>query len=135
MEMLFKNTAEKISDKVSLPFFKLMTHLKLGHFSYEPDEKDTWRTKCFWGEAKRRGIRMYEFKMGPLRDIFVAEYKDKKINFDGLPRPGESESESLKWMDNKGIMKVKFKKEYNSGLLLSKPFHCFCNIHHIFNSN
>ncbi len=111
MEMLFKNTAEKISEKVSLPFLNLMTRLKLGHYSYEPDDKDTWRTKCFWEEAKRRGIKMYEFKMGPVRDIFIAEYKGKTINFDGLPRPGGEESDSLKWMDNKGIMKKKFLKE------------------------
>ncbi|MFA5840681.1 MAG: hypothetical protein WC847_00170 [Candidatus Paceibacterota bacterium] len=111
MEMLFKNTAEAISDKISLPFFKTMIFLKLGYFSNEPDDKDTWRTKCFWDEAKRRGIKMREFHLGPVRDGFMAEFKGKTIIFDGLPRPDFKESESLKWMDNKGIMKVKFLKE------------------------
>src|SRR5450759_348851 len=92
MEHLFKNTAEIISDKITLPFFNLMVFLKLGYFSLKPDEKDTWRTKCFWDEATRRGIKMREFHLGPIRDGFVAEYKkngqSKIITFDGLPRPG-----------------------------------------------
>ncbi len=111
MEMIFKNTAEALSNKISLPFFKLMTFLKLGYYTDEPDEKDTWRTKCFWDEAKRRGIKMREFHLGPIRDGFVAEYKGKTILFDGLPRPGLKDSASLKWMDNKGTMKIKFLKE------------------------
>jgi D-alanine-D-alanine ligase-like ATP-grasp enzyme len=111
MEMIFKNTAEAISAKISIPFFKLMVALKLGYFSDKPDDKDTWRTKCFWEEARRRGIKMREFHLGPIRDSFVAEYKNKIILFDGLPRPGLQESGSLKWMDNKGIMKTKFLKE------------------------
>lgn len=111
MEMLFKNIAEAVSRRVSIPFFKLMVFLKLGYFSDKPDAKDTLRTKCFWEEANRRGIKMREFHLGPIRDIFVAEYKGKTITFDGLPRPGLEESKSLEWMDNKGIMKLKFKKE------------------------
>ncbi|MFA5778129.1 MAG: hypothetical protein WC870_01410 [Candidatus Paceibacterota bacterium] len=111
MELLFKNTAEKISNKISIPFFKTMVFLKLGYWSDKPDEKDTWRTKCFWDEAIRRGIKMREFHLGPIKDGFVAEYKDKTIIFDGLPRPGVEESNSLKWMDNKGTMKTKFLKE------------------------
>jgi len=122
MEIFFKNTAEAISSRISFPFYRLMIFLKLGHYSYKPDEKDTWRSKCFWEEAERRGIKMYEFHLGPIRDIFIAEYKGpprldglveagKKITFSGLPRPEAEESGSLSWMDNKGIMKEKFQKE------------------------
>jgi len=111
MEIIFKNTAEAISNKISLPFFKLMTFLKLGYYSDEPDAKDSWRTKCFWEEAKRRGIKMREFHLGPVRDGFVAEHNGKTILFDGLPRPGLKESSALKWMDNKGVMKTKFLKK------------------------
>ena len=111
MELFFKSTAEKISNKITVPFFKTMVFLKLGYFSDQPDEKDTWRTKCFWEEATRRGIKMREFHLGPIRDGFIAEYKGKTIIFDGLPRPGSQESASLKWMDNKGTMKIKFLKE------------------------
>lgn len=111
LELFFKSTTEAISKRVSLPFFRLMIFLKLGHYSYEPDEKNSWRSKCFWDEAKKRGIKMYEFHLGPVRDIFVAEYKGKKITFEGLPRGNAPESEALKWMDDKGIMKKKFIKE------------------------
>ncbi|MFZ2204968.1 MAG: hypothetical protein WAV23_00035 [Minisyncoccia bacterium] len=110
MEYVFKSTAEAISSKASIPFIKSMVFLKLAHFSDELDKKDTWRTKCFWDEANSRGIKVREFHMGPIRDIFIAEYQGKTISFDGLPRPGISESKSLNWMDNKGIMKKKFLK-------------------------
>ena len=111
MEKMFRNTAEAISEKTSIPFMKLMVFLGLGHFSERPDSKDTLRTKCFWEEAQRRGIKMVEFKMGPVKDSFIAEFRGKVITFDGLPRPDTLESDSLSWMDNKGIMKVKFLKE------------------------
>ncbi len=116
MERIFKNMADRIADKITLPFFNLMVFLKLGYFSDKVDAEDTWRTKCFWEEAVRRGIKMREFHLGPIRDGFVAEYKGKIIIFDGLPRPGFKESPALKWMDNKGIMKTKFLKE---GLLVA----------------
>jgi D-alanine-D-alanine ligase-like ATP-grasp enzyme len=108
MEMLFKSTAEAISRRVSMPFFKTMVFLKLGHWSDSPDIKDTWRTKCFWEEANKRGIKMREFHLGPVRDIFMADYKGHVITFDGLPRPGIDESDALNWMDDKGVMKNKF---------------------------
>ncbi len=115
MEMIFKNSADRIADYLSLPFFNLMVFLKLGRFSYEPEAKDSYRTRCFWEEAKRRGIRMREFHLGFVDNSFVAEYgegkKKKVILFDGLPRPTTQTSPALKWMDNKGIMKTKFKKE------------------------
>ena len=111
MEKIFKTTAESISNKFSIPFFKLMVFLKLGHFTDQPDENDTLRTKCFWDEAIRRGIKMREFHLGPIADSFIAEYKGKTILFDGLPRPGFEESPALRWMDDKGIMKEKFEKE------------------------
>jgi cyanophycin synthetase len=110
LELFFRNTAEAISQKISFPFYQLMVFLGLGHYSYQPDAKDSWRAKCFWEEAQKRGIKMYEFHLGPIRDIFVAEYGKRKITFDGLPRPEKKESEALSWMDNKGIMKEKFQK-------------------------
>lgn len=111
MEKIFKNSAERLFDKIALPFMKTMVALKLAHFTEKPDEKDSWRTKCFWEEAMRRGIRMREFHMGPIRDSFIAEFGGKTIVFDGLPRQSLSESPSLHWMDDKGIMKAKFTKE------------------------
>ncbi len=111
MEYIFKNTAERLADVLSVPFFNLMVFLRLGRFSYEPEPSDTYRTKCFWEEAKKRGIKMKEFHLGFVDNSFIAEYKGKRLLFDGLPRPAIQESPALRWMDNKGIMKTKFKKE------------------------
>ncbi|MDE2399591.1 MAG: hypothetical protein KGL67_01090 [Patescibacteria group bacterium] len=111
MEHIFGNTADRIADWFSLPFFKLMVFLKLGHFSYKPEASDTYRTRCFWEEAEKRGIKMYEFHFGPIDNAFVAEFKGKRIIFDGLPRSEKTISPALVWMDNKGIMKEKFQKE------------------------
>lgn len=111
MEKIFKNTADRVAEVLALPFFDLMVMLRLGYYTYEPNEKDTYRTKCFWEEAKRRGIKMKEFHMGFLHDTFVAEYKGSKVQFDGLPRPSGTTSPALLWMDNKGIMKKRFQRE------------------------
>jgi len=111
MDLLFKDTAERMADRMSVPFFKIISFLKLGELADESDHKDSLRTKCFWEEAKRRGIKMQEFRFGPIRDSFVATYKNKTIIFDGLPRPSTSISPALDWMDDKGIMKIKFIKE------------------------
>jgi len=110
MEKVFKNTTEAISEKTSIPLMKFFVFLGFGYFSKKPDSDDSFRTKCFWEEAERRGIKMQEFHMGPVKDAFIAEYKGKIINFDGLPRPEAPDSDALKWMDNKGIMKEKFIK-------------------------
>jgi D-alanine-D-alanine ligase-like ATP-grasp enzyme len=115
MENLFKNATEKIANKITPYFLNFMVFLRLGYFDEKPDKKDTYRTKCFWEEAIKRGIKMKEFHLGPIRNIFIAQFtannKQKTIIFDGLPRPGTRESPTLKWMDNKGIMKEKFLKE------------------------
>ncbi len=115
MEMIFKNTADKLADFISVPFFNLMVFLHLGYFTYEPNEKDSYRTRCFWEEAIRRGIKMKEFHLGFVDNAFIAEYGEgknkKRILFDGLPRPNIKVSPALRWMDNKGIMKTKFRKE------------------------
>ena len=65
---------------------KSLAFLRLGKITYEPKDDDSGRTRVLWEEAIRRGIKMYEFHLGPIREIFVAEFKDKKITFEGLPR-------------------------------------------------
>lgn len=114
MEWIFGTTADRIGDLLAFPFFTLMTKLRLGRYTFEPTEKDTMRTKCFWDEATLRGIKMKEFHLGPVHDSFIAEYtkngKYKKMVFDGLPRPNKGISPALLWMDNKGVMKKRFKE-------------------------
>jgi D-alanine-D-alanine ligase-like ATP-grasp enzyme len=110
-EKCFGRLAKVLLNLSPIPFFKFMNACGLAHFTYRPSEEDNLRTKCVWDEAKRRNIKMYEFNMGPIRDMFVAEFNGKTISFDGLPGLDTETSGSLKWMDDKGIMKEKFKKE------------------------
>ncbi len=89
--------------------FKFLTKIHLGTIAYEPDAKTGGRARCFWNEAKRRGIDMWEFRLFNMgRELFVATWKGKQIGFDGLPRPGKKTPTSLLWVDNKGIMRQKF---------------------------
>jgi len=60
------------------------------------------------GKARHKNVRV---PFGPIDNSFVAEYRGKTIIFDGLPRPNTKDSPALLWMDNKGIMKEKFKKQ------------------------
>lgn len=94
------------------PFItKTLTFLKLGKITYEPKEDDSGRTRVLWEEAKRRDIKMYEFRLfGIGHDIFVTEYKGDKRFFDVLPRPKDYDPAGLEWMDNKGKMKEHFSR-------------------------
>lgn len=101
--LLYKHFLPKM-----LRFF-LVIHL--GGRADSPDENTGGRARVFWDEAKRRGIDMWEFRaLGRGRELFVASWKGEERVFDGLPRPGDSSSDSLLWMDNKGIMREKFEK-------------------------
>ncbi len=96
---------EKMMWYIACAFSKL----KLGKFNVQPDEKNSWRTKCLWEEATRRGITMYEFRLFHLpTESFFAEWDGATRAFDSLPRPIGSDSSSLAWMDDKGVMRKKF---------------------------
>lgn len=89
--------------------FRFFIKIGLGKRADAPDELTGGRARVFWEEALRRGITMWEFQaLGRGRELFVASWKGSQIVFDGLPRPGYS-SPSIFWMDNKGIMRDKFK--------------------------
>ncbi len=88
---------------------RLFLKIKLGKRADAPDEFTGGRARVFWEEAKRRGISMWEFQaLGRGRELFVASWKGQERVFDGLPRPGVHSSDSILWMDNKGIMRERF---------------------------
>lgn len=92
-------------------FYKILTKFRLGKIAHEPDDKLTGRALCFWRECESRGIKVWEFQLfGIGRELFVAEWRGKKLAFDYLPRPGNRESTSLYWMDDKGRMRTEFQK-------------------------
>lgn len=111
IEILFKKLTQFIIEKSSIPLMNLFVFLNLGYYSYRIDSKISLRGKCLWEEAEKRGIKIKEFYLWKVRDIFIAEYDGKIITYDGLPNPKNNSPKSLQWVDNKGIMKKKFKKE------------------------
>ncbi|KKP59554.1 MAG: UDP-N-acetylmuramyl tripeptide synthase [Candidatus Magasanikbacteria bacterium GW2011_GWC2_34_16] len=91
---------------VLMEFFVL---IKLARWIDEPEDKISVRAKCFWEEAKKRGIKMREWRLFNLpNETFLAEWKKQKCIFQGLPRPNGPDSDSLIWMDNKAEMKKNF---------------------------
>ena len=88
---------------------KLLKSLGLVKFIESPTVEDTWRTRCLWEEAEKRGIKMSGVKLGGRRlDTFIASYNDEDITFDGLPRPNGTYSWSITWMDDKPEMRERF---------------------------
>ncbi len=97
-------------DIVGPRVLKTLVLLHIGRFTKEPSKDDSDRTRCFWEEAKQRGIDMVMYRCGPIKDLFIAKYGNRTICFDGLPRPVGPEALSLYWMDNKPLMRKHFGK-------------------------
>ncbi|MES2668656.1 MAG: hypothetical protein V4644_03135 [Patescibacteria group bacterium] len=78
----------------------------------EPDDDTQLLALMLWNEAKERGIAVSEFRLFNLpRNIFVATYPDgRSIAYEGIPLPGNSDLERVPWMDNKAVLKQKFRK-------------------------
>lgn len=95
-------------DVVAPRVLRTFAFLHIGKLDPEVQESDSDRTRCFWEEAKRRGIEMVMYRCGPIKDLFIAKHGGKTICFDGLPRPVGPEAESLYWMDNKPLMRKRF---------------------------
>lgn len=74
-------------------------------------EKDTDRAKCMWKAGEERGVKIREvWVLKKPINVFLAKLPNgKRMVFEGLPRPG-GDSSALDWMDNKAIMKKKFRK-------------------------
>jgi len=102
---------ETVFDPIGPALAKTLTFLRLGKITYEPEKDDSGRTYVLWEEAKKRGIKMYEFRLFNIgRNVFVSEYNGEKRYFECLPRPKGSNPKGLKWMDDKSEVKKHFKK-------------------------
>src|SRR3989338_7470350 len=100
----------RFGERIILEFIKFLSFIGILRILDRPTETDNWRAKCFWEEADRRGIKMSRIALLKWpSNIYMATFKDNVFVFEGLPRPkGNDNSESLEWMDNKGIMREKF---------------------------
>ena len=102
----------------------IISFVRLVRLADKPsDEKDTDRAKCMWKAAEVRGIKIKQvWVLNKPINIFLAVLpKGKRMVFEGLPRPG-GDSASLEWMDNKAIMKKKFRK---AGFPVPRGESCF----------
>ena len=95
-------------DIVAPKVLNALAWLRIGKLRADISEDDSDRTRALWEEAKRRGIKMVMFCLGPIKDLFIATHGKRTICFDGLPRPVGPEAESLYWMDNKPMMRRHF---------------------------
>jgi len=90
---------------------KTLNFLHLAKITYKPEDNDSGRAVVIWEEAIKRGIDMREFHLFNVgRDVFLSDYKGNKLFFDVLPRPKNSHTKGLEWMDDKNEMKKHFKK-------------------------
>ena len=77
----------------------------------EPDDDTQLLALMLWNEAKERGIAVSEFRLFNLpRNIFIARYPDgRRIAYEGIPMPGNADLDRAAWMDNKDVLKKKFR--------------------------
>ena len=105
-------------------FLNFLAAIRLMTVTERLDEKDNLRTQALWESADKLGIRVKEFRLfgTPGNPFFTAEYKGRKIAFEGLPRiPGFSD-DAIEWMDDKKAMKKKFAAE---GIPVARGAGCF----------
>lgn len=91
-------------------FFRALSFVRLGGIADTLIDDNIDRTKCLWKAAEARGIAMHQFRiLNRPTIIFFADFEGQRVVFEGLPRPIGSSRKALEWMDNKVIMKKKFK--------------------------
>lgn len=67
-----------------------------------------FRARALWDDAELRGITMEGATfLGKQIDFYRATINGKQIYFNGLPRPKQSDSTALLWMDDKALLKQK----------------------------
>lgn len=100
-----------IERKVTPPTLNALMSLGWAKRIEEPDDDTQLLALMLWNEAKERGITVCEFRLFNLpRNIFLAKYPDgRRIAYEGIPMPGNSDLDRAAWMDNKDILKKKFR--------------------------
>jgi len=92
-------------------FMELCVRLGIAKKVERPDGHTALLAKMLWEEADARGIPMYEWRLFSLpRNMFIATLPNgKKISFEGIPLVRNG-IDRVWWMDDKGVLKKKFKK-------------------------
>ncbi len=115
---IFSIIPTRRAEKYIPKLFRLAQKLHLGVIRDAYDDRNSYRTKVMWDEARARGFSMYEFRIfGQPVELYYVVTPSRVIVFDGLPRPDGPYTDSLHWMDDKDIMRRKFQA---AGLLVSR---------------
>lgn len=77
----------------------------------EADDETQLLALMLWNEAKERDIDVSEVRLFNLpRNIFTAKYPDgRHIAYEGIPMPPNADLDRAPWMDNKDVLKKKFR--------------------------
>ena len=108
----FAGIVYAIERKITPHFLEGMMNLGWATRVTEPDDDTQLLALMLWNEAKERGMSVSEFRLFNLpRNIFVAVYPDgRKIAYEGIPIPGDADLARVPWMDDKAVLKEKFRK-------------------------
>lgn len=102
--------------------YENLAKLGLGYIHESSKKKDSWKIKCMWASAEKKGIKMRKYSLfknsrgtywaehtevTPMEPIGVPSVKKRVALFDTLPRPAGKDSKALSWMDDKGLMRKK----------------------------
>src|SRR3989344_7364463 len=111
-------------EKFAVPLLKALVVLRVAKFTDKLDAEDNLRTQALWESAEKRGIALSQFRLfgNPHASFIVARRGNAVRVFDGLPRVERIPSSSLKWMDNKSVMRKKFLEE---GIPVANGGTCF----------
>ncbi|MEN9560752.1 MAG: Cyanophycin synthetase [Candidatus Parcubacteria bacterium] len=98
-----------VGNNIVPKIFRVAASLGIGKIMTTPDETIEPRARCLWDEANRRGIKMsaYQLVQKGAR-VYMATHNNANITFDMVPRPGNRDSSSVFWMDNKHTMRKEF---------------------------
>ncbi len=97
-------------ERLGLSSIKILVKIRVIKILHNPHVLDSSRTRTLWEAAKKRGIKMYKLGLfGRPTELTVAELNGKSRVFMSLPRLKGPASESFQWMDNKAIMKERFR--------------------------
>ncbi len=100
-----------LTSRLSPRFMELCVGLGLAKKIDRFDEHTALLAQMLWNEADARGIQMWEWRLFDLpRNMFIATLPNgRRISFEGIPliRNG---IDRVWWMDDKGVLKKKFKR-------------------------
>lgn len=98
----------KISRPLAFPFIKFLTTIGIANLNPNFEKIENPRVKVLYKEARRRNIKMQSIDVfGKNIDYYLAEIKNQRVIFNGVPRPPKTQKTGLWWMDDKKILKNK----------------------------